>query len=277
MSESSGPSDWNQKIIEEFRANAGKVGGYFEGAPMILIHHVGARTGTERVNPLVYLPDGDDMVIAATKGGAPTNPDWYHNLKAHPRDHRRGRDRHLPGRGDRGDGPERDDLWRRLVELRPGFAEYVTKTDARLPDVPPHPGGLRGAAARREGTGWSARSRPLTVSLCGTRLPAAAGHRSSWCTDGRATGGTGGTRRRISRRRRASRPWTSPVMATRGPGGFDGRWSPSGTTSWRFWTSSTCRAPCWSATPWAATSSSRRRGSDPNGYSAWSGWTRTGS
>ena len=85
MSESSGPIGWNQKIIDEFRSNAGKVGGYFAGAPMILIHHIGARSGTERVNPLVYLPDGDDMIIAATKGGAPTNPDWYHNLKAHPR------------------------------------------------------------------------------------------------------------------------------------------------------------------------------------------------
>ena len=76
---------WNDGVIEEFRANDGKVGGYFAGAPMILIHHVGAKSGTERVSPLVYLPDGDDMVIAATKGGAPTNPDWYHNLRANPR------------------------------------------------------------------------------------------------------------------------------------------------------------------------------------------------
>src|ERR687884_256826 len=85
MTETSRPSDWNQKIIEEFRSNGGKVGGYFEGAPMILIHHIGARTGAERVNPLTYLPDGADMVVAATKGGSPTNPDWYHNLKTHPR------------------------------------------------------------------------------------------------------------------------------------------------------------------------------------------------
>jgi deazaflavin-dependent oxidoreductase (nitroreductase family) len=85
VSESSGPNAWNQKIIEEFRANAGKVGGDFEGAPMILIHHIGARSAAERGNPLTYLPDGDEMVIAATKGGSPTNPDWYYNLKAHPR------------------------------------------------------------------------------------------------------------------------------------------------------------------------------------------------
>ena len=85
MTESSGPNNWNQKIIEEFHANAGKVGGYFEGAHILLIHHTGARSGKERVNPLTYLPDGDDMIIAATKSGAPTNPDWYYNLKKHPR------------------------------------------------------------------------------------------------------------------------------------------------------------------------------------------------
>ena len=79
-------SDWNPSIIEEFRANEGRVGGMFEGAPMILIHHVGAKTGTERVSPLVYFPeDGGRMLIIASKGGSPTNPDWYHNLKANPR------------------------------------------------------------------------------------------------------------------------------------------------------------------------------------------------
>jgi deazaflavin-dependent oxidoreductase (nitroreductase family) len=76
--------DFNQKIIAEFRANGGKVGGQFEGAPMVLLHHRGAKTGTERVNPLVYRPVGDDIAIFASKGGAPTNPDWYHNVVAHP-------------------------------------------------------------------------------------------------------------------------------------------------------------------------------------------------
>ena len=126
MGESSGPRDWNQKVIEEFRANAGKVGGYFEGAPMILIHHVGARSGTERVSPLVYLPDGDDMVIAATKGGAPTNPAWYHNLKAHPRILAEVGTETLPVEATEVTREERDDFWRRLVEMRPGFAEYET-------------------------------------------------------------------------------------------------------------------------------------------------------
>ena len=133
MSQSSGPSDRNQKIIEEFRANEGKVGGYFEGAPMILIHHVGARSGTERVNPLVYLPDGKDMVIAATKGGAPTNPDWYFNLKAHPRIMAEVGTEAFPVEATEVTGAERDELWRRLVELRPGFGEYEKKTTRVFP------------------------------------------------------------------------------------------------------------------------------------------------
>jgi hypothetical protein len=103
VSEPSGPNGWNQKIIEEFRSNAGKVGGYFEGAPMILIHHIGARSGTERVNPLVYLPDVDDMIIAATKGGSPMNPDWY-QPEGPPADHGRSRNCDLSGRGEGGDG-----------------------------------------------------------------------------------------------------------------------------------------------------------------------------
>ena len=133
MSESSGPNDWNQKIIEEFRANEGKVGGYFEGAHMVLIHHIGARSGKERVNPVTYLPDGDDMVIAATKSGAPTNPDWYHNLKAHPRITVEVGTATFPVEAAEVTGAERDELWRRLVELRPGFAAYETKTSRIFP------------------------------------------------------------------------------------------------------------------------------------------------
>ena len=133
MTASSDRSNWNQTIIEEFRGNAGKVGGYFEGTPMILIHHIGARSDTERVNPLAYLPDGDDMVIAATKGGAPTNPDWYHNLKAHPLiDVEVGTESFLV-EATEVTGEEREALWRRLVEMRPGFGEYETKTTRVFP------------------------------------------------------------------------------------------------------------------------------------------------
>src|ERR1043166_1648848 len=78
------PNDWNTKVIEEFRANAGKVGGNFAGAPMILVHHRGAKTGTERVNPLMYQKVDGGYAVFASKGGAPVNPDWYHNLLAHP-------------------------------------------------------------------------------------------------------------------------------------------------------------------------------------------------
>ncbi len=103
-------TDWNQQIIDEFRANEGRVGGMFEGAPMILIHHVGAKTGTERVSPLVYFPEDDGkMVIVASKGGAPENPAWYHNLKANPKiDVEVGtRDVPRPRGGDHGRGARR--------------------------------------------------------------------------------------------------------------------------------------------------------------------------
>ena len=133
MTESSGPNNWNQKIIEEFRANAGRVGGYFEGAPMLLIHHIGARSGRERVNPLTYLPDGGDMIIAATKGGAPKNPDWYYNLKRNPRVAVEVGTATFAVDATEVKGEERNELWRRLVELRPGFAAYETKTSRVFP------------------------------------------------------------------------------------------------------------------------------------------------
>ena len=133
MSQSSGHSGWNDKTIDEFRSNAGKVGGYFEGAPMVLIHHIGARSGTERVNPLVYLPDAEDMVIAGTKGGAPTNPDWYHNLKAHPRITVEVGTATFGVEATEVTGNQRDELWRRLVELRPGMAAYESKTSRVFP------------------------------------------------------------------------------------------------------------------------------------------------
>jgi len=77
-------SDWNTKIIAEFRSNDGKVGGQFEGAPLLLLTTTGARSGQPRVNPMMYLDEGDRLYVFASKAGAPTNPDWYHNLAAHP-------------------------------------------------------------------------------------------------------------------------------------------------------------------------------------------------
>jgi deazaflavin-dependent oxidoreductase (nitroreductase family) len=75
--------DWNRRVVDEFRGNGGKVA-QFEGRPLLLLHHTGAKTGTERVNPLVYLPVGDEFAVFGSKAGADTNPAWYHNLRAHP-------------------------------------------------------------------------------------------------------------------------------------------------------------------------------------------------
>jgi deazaflavin-dependent oxidoreductase (nitroreductase family) len=75
-------SNHNQPIIEEFRANSGKVGGYFEGATLLLLHTTGAKSGKTRINPLAYTTDGNHLVVIASKGGAPTNPDWFYNLRA---------------------------------------------------------------------------------------------------------------------------------------------------------------------------------------------------
>ena len=127
-------SDWNQKIIEEFRANEGRVGGPFEGAPMILVHHIGARSGTERVTPLVYFPEDDGrMLIVASKAGAPTNPDWYHNLRANPQVDVEVGTETFPVRVAEVTGPEREQVWNGVVAANPGFGEYQRKTDRTIP------------------------------------------------------------------------------------------------------------------------------------------------
>jgi len=125
-------ADWNTGVIEEFRTNEGKVGGSFEGASMLLLHTVGARTGTPRVNPLVYLPDGDRFVIFATKGGAPTNPDWYRNLMAHPDVEVEIGTETIPVHAQEiQDDAEREGLYARQIERREGFREYPDKAQGR--------------------------------------------------------------------------------------------------------------------------------------------------
>ena len=128
-------SDWNAKIIDEFRANAGKVGGYFEGATMLLLHHTGAKTGTERVNPLVYLPHDDDFVIFASKGGADTNPDWLHNLRANPEATVEVGTETIRVKAREAEGDERDQLWEAVKAYRSGFADYEQKTSRVIPAV----------------------------------------------------------------------------------------------------------------------------------------------
>jgi len=129
-------SDFNAKIIDEFRANAGKVGGPFDGALVLLLHTRGAKTGQERVNPVVYQALGDALAIFASKGGSPTNPDWYHNLRANPDDVKVevGTDT-IDVRPRVLEGEEREPIWEKQKQLMPGFAEYEQKTSRQIPVV----------------------------------------------------------------------------------------------------------------------------------------------
>jgi deazaflavin-dependent oxidoreductase (nitroreductase family) len=135
VTELDGVNDWNKQIIAEFRANEGKVGGPFEGATMLLLHHVGARSGTERVTPLVYFPDGDRMVIVASAAGAPKNPDWYHNIKATPRVEVEVGTDTVAVEAQELTGVERDEKWAEITAAAPGFAEYQTKTSRVIPVI----------------------------------------------------------------------------------------------------------------------------------------------
>jgi len=128
-------SNWNTAIIDEFRANEGRVGGNFEGAPMLLLHTVGARSGEPRVNPMVYRREGDAYIVFASKAGAPTNPDWYHNLVAHPDvEAEIGADTvTLTARV--AEGEERERLWNAQKQVMPGFADYERKTSRQIPVV----------------------------------------------------------------------------------------------------------------------------------------------
>ncbi|MGZ8571212.1 MAG: nitroreductase family deazaflavin-dependent oxidoreductase [Actinomycetota bacterium] len=122
-------SDWNRNIIEEFRTNEGRVGGGFEGAPLLLLHTTGRRSGHERVNPLMYLPDGDRWVVFASKGGHIAHPHWLHNLDANPDATIEVGTETIPvtARVLR-EGPERDELFARQVAAYPQFGEYERKT-----------------------------------------------------------------------------------------------------------------------------------------------------
>jgi deazaflavin-dependent oxidoreductase (nitroreductase family) len=128
-------SDWNTQIIEEFRANAGKVGGQFAGAPLLLLHSTGAKSGQARVNPMMYLADGDSFAVFASKAGAPTNPDWYHNLLANPRAAVEIGDGTVNVIAHVAEGDTRERLWSRQKELYPGFADYEAKTTREIPVV----------------------------------------------------------------------------------------------------------------------------------------------
>lgn len=129
------PNDFNAGVIEEFRANGGTAGGIFEGKPLLLLHNVGARSGTDFVTPLVYLKDGDNWVIFASKGGAPNHPGWYHNLKANPAVSIEIGSETVDVTAEEATGEERGRLYSTQEEQQPQFAEYAQKTDRKIPVI----------------------------------------------------------------------------------------------------------------------------------------------
>jgi deazaflavin-dependent oxidoreductase (nitroreductase family) len=128
-------SPWNRDIVDEFRANGGKVGGNFNGAPLLLLHTIGARSGKERVSPLMYQDLGGSVAVFATRGGAPTNPDWYHNLVANPEVSAEiGTETHS-FHARTATGAERDRIWTKQKRDYHGFARYEAQTDRVIPVV----------------------------------------------------------------------------------------------------------------------------------------------
>lgn len=127
--------DRNQAVIEEFRANAGKVGGYFAGKTLLLLHTVGAKSGKQHVNPTAYVRDGDRLVIIASKGGAPDNPGWYYNLLAHPQVTVEVGTESFQARAEVAAEPERTRLYNKMVDMMPGFDEYRRRTSRVIPVI----------------------------------------------------------------------------------------------------------------------------------------------
>ncbi len=127
--------NWNDAIIKEFRANSGKVGGHFAGRTLLLLHTIGAKSGQQRVNPVAYVKDGDRLVIIASKGGAPTNPNWYYNILAHPVVTVEVGTEQFQVRAEVASEPERTRLYNKMIEMMPSFAEYQQKTTRVIPVI----------------------------------------------------------------------------------------------------------------------------------------------
>ena len=128
-------SDMNKQIIEEFRANDGKVGGYFASNTLLLLHTTGAKSGQERVNPLVTFEDGDELVIVASKGGAPSHPDWYHNIVSNPMVSIEYGAEEFQARASVASEPERTRLYERMESTFATFSEYKKKAGRVIPVV----------------------------------------------------------------------------------------------------------------------------------------------
>jgi deazaflavin-dependent oxidoreductase (nitroreductase family) len=128
-------NNFNTNVITEFRENSGKVGGMFEGAPMILVHHIGAKSGVERIAPLVYFAEGDRIFIFASKGGADENPAWYHNLVANPKTKVEVGAETFEVTVRVLTGAERDEYFAKQVAVAPGFGDYQRKTTRVIPVI----------------------------------------------------------------------------------------------------------------------------------------------
>lgn len=125
----------NKKIIDEFRANEGRVGGSFEGKALLLLHTKGAKSQQERINPVACIQDGDRYVVIASKGGAPTNPDWYYNVVANPLVTVEVGTEKFRAHAAVADEPERSRLYDQMVEVMPGFGDYSRKTTRVIPVI----------------------------------------------------------------------------------------------------------------------------------------------
>jgi deazaflavin-dependent oxidoreductase (nitroreductase family) len=132
---SASAEDFNAQVIDEFRANEGRVGGMFEQMPLVLVHHTGAKSGANRINPVAYLEDGGRYVVFASKGGAPTNPDWYHNLMARPETTIEVGTETIPVVASEAEGEERERLFNEMAGRFSQFEEYAQKAGRRIPVI----------------------------------------------------------------------------------------------------------------------------------------------
>lgn len=128
-------SDWNKQVIEEFRANDGKVGGMFANSTLVLLHTTGAKSGKERINPLITIEDGDRLIIAASAAGAPAHPDWYYNVVASPMISIEYGSKAYEARATVTSEPERSELYGKLVAVFGAFAEYENNTTRVIPVI----------------------------------------------------------------------------------------------------------------------------------------------
>lgn len=135
MSATNKSNNRNQMIIDEFREHDGQVGGPFEGKNLLLLHTKGAKSGKERVNPVAYVRDDGHYVVIASKGGAPTNPDWYYNILAHPRLNVEVGAETIPVQAKVAEEPDRTRLYNKMVEVMPGFDDYRRRTERKIPVI----------------------------------------------------------------------------------------------------------------------------------------------